>query len=51
MLVPIYADFDGQVARLGMVRMNGSSTFPLQIELPKKPRRVMLNYNHDVLEQ
>ncbi|HLH16046.1 MAG TPA: hypothetical protein VKX45_02450 [Bryobacteraceae bacterium] len=51
MLVPIYADFDGPISRLGSARMKGSTTLPVQIELPKKPRRVMVNYLHDVLEQ
>ncbi len=51
MLVPIYADFDGPIARLGSARIKGSTTLPVQIELPKKPRRVMVNYLHDVLEQ
>jgi hypothetical protein len=51
MPVPIYADFDGTLARLGSARMKGSTTLPIQIELPKKPRRVMVNYFHDVLEQ
>jgi aminopeptidase N len=51
MLVPIYMDFEGTVTRLGSARMAGSATMPLDVVLPKKPRRVMLNYYHDVLEQ
>jgi hypothetical protein len=51
MLVPIYADFDGTVTRLGQARLVGSATMPLEVVLPKKPKRVMLNYYHDVLEQ
>jgi aminopeptidase N len=51
MPVPLYADFDGQVIRLGVIRMRGNSTNDqLQVILPKKPRRVTINYFHDVLE-
>jgi aminopeptidase N len=51
MVVPLYADFDGRPIRLGAVRMSGEITLPFDIQLPKKPRRVLLNANHDVLEQ
>jgi aminopeptidase N len=51
MLVPVYLDFNGQITRLGAARMVGSMSLPIQVELPKKPKRVMLNYFHDVLEQ
>jgi len=51
MPVPIYADFDGQLVRLGQVRMVGNSTNDtLQVLLPKKPKRVLINAYHDVLE-
>jgi len=51
MPVPIFADFDGQVLRLGTVTMRGnSSSGDIKVLLPKKPKRVMLNYWHDVLE-
>jgi Carboxypeptidase regulatory-like domain/Peptidase family M1 domain len=50
-LVPVYADFDGQIARLGSVRMTGNSANDkIQVLLPKKPRKVMINAFHDVLE-
>jgi aminopeptidase N len=51
MMVPIYLDFDGQVMRMGAARLLGNTTLPMQVELPKKPKRVLLNYFHDVLEQ
>lgn len=51
MLVPLYAEFDGGIVRLGQARMTGSNTLPIQMELPKKPKRVMINHFHDVLEQ
>src|SRR5262249_33295010 len=51
MLVPLYADFDGKVMRLGTITMIGnSSTDKIQVLLPQKPKRVMINANHDVLE-
>jgi aminopeptidase N len=50
MPVPIYLDFDGRLARLGQVVMIGSSTNDkIEVMLPKKPRRVLLNANYDVL--
>ena len=50
-LVPIYADFDGKIVRLGTVRMTGNSTLDtIQVMLPSKPRRVMINAYHDVLD-
>jgi len=50
MLVPIYLDFDGNVMRLGEIAVAGSvTTQPFQVKLPRKPKRVMINYHHDVL--
>jgi hypothetical protein len=51
MLVPIYLDFDGQIARLGAAKLIGNSSIPVNVPLPKRPKRVLLNYMHDVLEQ
>jgi hypothetical protein len=52
MLVPLYGDFDGMTARLGTVRIDGNTTLDnLQVMLPKKPTKVMINAFHDVLEQ
>src|SRR5262249_46319002 len=51
MVVPVYADFDGHIARLGQVRMLGNTTNDkIQVLLPQKPKRVMINAYHDVLE-
>ena len=51
MLVPIYADFDGRLVRLATVRMIGNSSIDnIQILLPAKPKRVLINGNHDILE-
>jgi hypothetical protein len=51
MPVPLYADFDGRIVRMGAVGMLGSSTSKeIKVTLPKRPKRVMVNYWHDILE-
>jgi hypothetical protein len=51
MPVPIYVDFDGQIVRLGTAFLKGNTTTGgLHVLLPKKPKRVMINYWHDILE-
>ncbi|MCX6621049.1 MAG: M1 family aminopeptidase, partial [Acidobacteria bacterium] len=50
MLVPIYADFDGQFVKLGALRMVGPTTVDnLAIPLPRRPKRILLNAYYDVL--
>ncbi len=50
MRVPIYFDFDGHVIRAGYATLKGDTTSAeMKINLPKKPKRVMLNAFHDVL--
>ncbi len=50
MIVPIYLDFGGKIMRLGSASIMGATTTQeLQVKLPEKPRRVMINYHHDVL--
>jgi hypothetical protein len=51
MPVPIYLDFEGgKPVRLGDVQMFGSSTSQeYKVPLPKKPKRVLINANYDVL--
>jgi hypothetical protein len=50
MPVGIYGDFDGKLIRLGFIRMTGSTTTPeATVTLPRKPNRVLLNANYDVL--
>jgi aminopeptidase N len=52
MLVPIYLDFDGQLTRLGTIRLHGNTTLDnIEVKLPKKPKRVLINAFHDVLTQ
>ena len=51
MPVPVYGDFDGQIVRLGSVRITGNSSYDkIQMLLPKKPRKIMINAFHDILE-
>lgn len=50
MRVPIYLDFDGRLVRVGSTLMHGNMTTPeILLDLPKKPKRVSLSANHDVL--
>ena len=50
MRVPIYLDFDGRVIRAGSFLMRGNmTTSEILMDLPKRPKRVLLNANHDVL--
>lgn len=50
MTVPVYVDFDGKIARLGMVPVMGSTTTPeFKVKLPQRPKRVLINYHYDVL--
>ncbi len=49
MLVPIYVDFNGKLIRLGEMGITGSVTRDFEVKLPQKPKRVMINANHDVL--
>ncbi len=52
MLVPLYAEFDGVgIARLGLVTITGNKTGDVKVLLPQKPKRVLINAMHDVLEQ
>jgi aminopeptidase N len=49
MLVPIYLDFDGKILRLGEATLVGSKSTEFQVKLPQRPKRVLINYYHDVL--
>ena len=50
MRVPIYAEFDGSMYRIGSVPIGGNSTSPeFKVPLPKKPKKIVLNANYDVL--
>jgi len=48
--VPIYFELDGHMIRAGYVAMHGNQTSnEIKIALPKRPKRVLLNANHDIL--
>lgn len=50
MPVPIYLDFDGNIARLGSVGIQGNTTTDeFKVKLPQRPKRVLINYHHDIL--
>jgi len=50
MLVPLYADFDGKIVRVGSAPISGNSSTPeFAVLLPKRPKRVMLCAYEDVL--
>jgi aminopeptidase N len=50
MRIPVYAEFDGHMQRLGWVPVEGSSTTKeFKVKLPKKPKKVVLCANYDVL--
>jgi hypothetical protein len=53
-LVPIYLDLgNDRVERLGTVRVSGavSQKVTAEVELPQRPRRVLINAMHDVLSR
>lgn len=49
MKVPIYMEVDGRLLRIAVVPILGSTTREFKLNLPKKPKRVVLNANDDVL--
>ena len=50
MRVPIYVEIDGTMFRLGSVPIAGNTTSPeFKVLLPKKPKKVVVNANFDVL--
>ncbi len=50
MRVPLYADLDGRVVKLGGVPLAGTMTSnEIRFLLPKRPRRMLLNANYDIL--
>jgi hypothetical protein len=52
MAIPLYFDFDGHIGRAGSLALHGNETSKeFQIRLPKKPKRVMLNGEFDVLAE
>ncbi len=52
MVVPLYIDMDGTPVRAARLRMHGNSSFDgIQVLLPAKPRRVLVNAYFDVLSR
>jgi hypothetical protein len=50
MAVPVYVEFDAWPQVIGSAEMRGSTTSKeFKVLLPKKPKRVLINVNHDVL--
>ena len=49
MMVPVYAEFNGKMQRLGMATIIGNTTAPIKVKLPQQPGKVMINYAHDIL--
>jgi hypothetical protein len=49
MMVPLYFDFDGHWVAASRVRVLGDTTAQVKATLPKMPKRVSINANHDVL--
>jgi hypothetical protein len=50
MLLPVYVEFDVLPQRIGSVPLRGNHTSnEFKVMLPKKPKRVLINANHDVL--
>ena len=50
MAVPVYVEFDAWPQMIGSDALRGSHTSKeFKVLLPKKPKRVLLNVNHDVL--
>jgi hypothetical protein len=49
MLVPLYFEIDGHWFPAGHVRVIGDGSAQVKAALPKAPKRVSINLNHDVL--
>jgi len=49
MIVPLFAEFGAKKARIGTIVMHGNSTGAIKMVLPERPKRILLNVNHDVL--
>jgi hypothetical protein len=49
MTVPLYLDFDGHWVSAGRLRVLGNMTANIKATLPKMPKRVSINANHDLL--
>lgn len=51
MPVPIYLEHQGRLMRLGRVTLVGNQSKPVEVKLPFKPTKVLLNAYCDILER
>jgi len=52
MPAPIYAQIGEQLVKLGSANMKGSSTsVPIEVDLPRRPDRMLINANYDILAE
>lgn len=49
MPLPVYVEFDTWPQRIGSAVLRGNTSNEFKVMLPKKPKRVLINANHDVL--
>jgi hypothetical protein len=49
MRVPLYVEFEGRPVFAGSFPIVGNTAREVRVLLPKKPKRVLLNYRYDVL--
>jgi len=49
MRVPLYAFVSGQPRRLGLLRIQGNSTFTGDVPLPFQPEKITLDETHSIL--
>jgi carboxypeptidase family protein/peptidase M1-like protein len=50
MIVPVYLDFGKGIVRLGAIPVMGNTTTEgFTVKLPETPKRVLINYHHDIL--
>jgi len=51
MLVPVFADVGGNKERIFVASMAGSETGDFSVTLGERPKRILLNINHDILTE
>ena len=49
MPVPLYGEVDGKIVRLGDIAVTGNTTIPINTQLPSNTKKLMINFNYDVL--
>jgi aminopeptidase N len=51
MPVPIFGEFGAKTVRVGVIPIRGDSTGEFQVRLPEMPKRILLNFDQDVLTE